>query len=73
MAADLTLSNTARALDAIAETYDEVFTNSVTGRAQRELVWRELDRCFHPQQRILELECATAVDATHLASRGVEV
>jgi SAM-dependent methyltransferase len=58
--------------DAVAETYDEVFTNSLIGRAQRDSVWRELDRCFSYGQRILELNCGTGVDAIHLAGRGVK-
>jgi len=59
--------------DHIAETYDEVFTESPIGRAQREAVWHELDRTFRPGQRILELNCGTGLDAAHLAGRGVEV
>lgn len=59
--------------DAVAASYDEVFTDSLIGRAQRDSVWRELDRSFHPGQRILELNCGTGVDAVHLAARGVEV
>jgi ubiquinone/menaquinone biosynthesis C-methylase UbiE len=59
--------------DQVAETYDTVFTNSLIGRAQRDSVWRELDRCFHPGQRILEINCGTGVDAVHLANRGVKV
>ena len=59
--------------DHVAETYDRVFTNSLIGRAQRDSVWKELDRCFRPGQRILEINCGTGVDAVHLAKRGVEV
>jgi ubiquinone/menaquinone biosynthesis C-methylase UbiE len=59
--------------DAVAEQYDEAFTNSLIGRAQREAVWRRLDCCFRSGQRILELNCGTGVDALHLAERGVAV
>ncbi|MFB3920159.1 MAG: methyltransferase domain-containing protein [Terriglobia bacterium] len=59
--------------DAIAATYDESFTHSLTGEAQRRSTWREFGHAFHPGQRILELNCGTGVDAVHLADRGVEV
>ena len=61
------------AFDALAETYDETFTRSLIGRAQRDAVWRELDRAFRPGQKVLEINCGTGVDAVHLASRGVRV
>lgn len=59
--------------DALAEAYDEVFTNSRIGRAQRNSVWRVMDSAFLPGQRVLELNCGTGVDALHLAERGVSV
>lgn len=59
--------------DHVAETYDQVFTDSLIGHAQRDSVWRELDRCFQPGQRILELNCGTGVDAVRLAERGIDV
>ena len=59
--------------DALAGTYDEQFTNSLIGRAQREAVWRELEHVFRPGQHILEINCGTGVDALRLARLGVEV
>src|SRR5439155_21111480 len=53
--------------------YDETFTRSLTGRAQRCAVWRELVRAFRPGQKVLEINCGTGVDAVHLAGRGVRV
>ncbi len=61
------------AFDALAETYDDLFTNSWIGRAQRESVWREMDRQFKPGHRILEVNCGTGVDALHLAKRGIRI
>src|SRR5579864_497017 len=59
--------------DAVASTYDDHFTHSLIGVAQRESVWRVMDRVFLPGQRILEINCGTGVDAFHLAGRGVWV
>lgn len=64
---------TIEAFDALAETYDDVFTQSQIGLAQRAAVHRELDRAFRPGQRILEINCGTGVDAIYLARRGVRV
>ena len=63
----------AAAFDAIAQAYDHVFTESAIGRAQRGAVWREIDRCFAPGERVLEINCGTGIDALFLASRGVHV
>jgi ubiquinone/menaquinone biosynthesis C-methylase UbiE len=59
--------------DALASTYDEVFTRTAVGRAQRAVVEREMDRYFLSGKRILEINCGTGVDAIHLAQRGVSV
>jgi ubiquinone/menaquinone biosynthesis C-methylase UbiE len=59
--------------DAVADSYDQTFAESLVGRAQREVVWAALDRLFRPRQRILEINCGTGVDAVRLASRGVSV
>jgi ubiquinone/menaquinone biosynthesis C-methylase UbiE len=59
--------------DAVAECYDDTFTTSRIGSAQRKQVWQELDRVFGPGQRILELNCGTGVDAVHMAAQGIEV
>lgn len=59
--------------DAVAEVYDDTFTASRIGCAQRAAVTRELDRVFRPGQRILEINCGTGVDAAHLGERGVAV
>lgn len=59
--------------DTVAPRYDEKFTASIIGRAQRAAVWRELDKTFHAGDRALEIGCGTGVDACYLAGRGVEV
>jgi len=45
----------AAAFDAQADGYDEKWTRSVSGRLQREQVWREVDRFFLPGHKILDL------------------
>jgi ubiquinone/menaquinone biosynthesis C-methylase UbiE len=69
----VTLPAAATAFDRVADSYDELFTRSVIGRAQRKQVWSRLDAAFQPGQRILELNCGTGKDARHLAERGVSV
>ncbi len=59
--------------DAVALRYDETFTASKIGQAQRASVWSELAKTFAPGSRILEIGCGTGVDACFLAQRGVRV
>ena len=59
--------------DAVAQVYDEVFTGSPIGQAQRSAVWAELKKAFHPGEQVLEIGCGTGVDACFLAERGISV
>ncbi len=63
----------ASAFDCIATSYDDLFTRSVIGRAQRNQVWQRLSNAFQPGERILELNCGTGEDARFLAQRGITV
>lgn len=61
------------AFDTIAEEYDQVFTNSAIGRAQRDAVWAVAARTFVPGSHILELNCGTGEDAFFLSRLGMKV
>ncbi len=56
-----------------AETYDQIFPETLVGQTQREVVWRQLFRIFHRGQRVLEMNCGTGIDAVHLARSGIRV
>jgi len=59
--------------DAVAERYDEIFTQSRIGMAQRQSVWEELGNTFQRGDHVLEIGCGTGTDACFLAERGVAV
>ena len=59
--------------DQMAREYDDVFTNSMIGRAQRDAVWNVLTRVFQRGDHVLELNCGTGEDALFLARNGVSV
>jgi ubiquinone/menaquinone biosynthesis C-methylase UbiE len=59
--------------DQMAREYDDVFTNSMIGRAQRDVVWSVLTQIFQCGDHILELNCGTGEDALFLARNGVSV
>jgi ubiquinone/menaquinone biosynthesis C-methylase UbiE len=66
-------TSTVEAFDQIAEAYDELFTRSAIGRAQRSAVWDVLGGAFQPGDRVLELNCGTGEDALFLGRSGVSV
>jgi SAM-dependent methyltransferase len=61
------------AFDSIAEQYDDIFTRSLIGRAQRDAVWDVLRETFRAGQQVLELNCGTGEDALFLSRMGVAV
>src|SRR5258708_13961969 len=61
------------AFDQLAADYDQRFTYSIIGRAQRNAVWKILTNTFKANDNILELNCGTGEDAIFLAGRGVSV
>ena len=63
----------ATVFDRVAATYDAIWTSTPIGRAQRNLVWREVDALFHPGERILDIGCGTGEDAAHFEARGIQV
>ena len=65
-----TISPAAEAFDRCASAYDELFTHSLIGRAQRNQVWPRLLAAFPTGSRILELNCGTGNDARFLAEHG---
>jgi ubiquinone/menaquinone biosynthesis C-methylase UbiE len=72
-AAGLPVHDAGRAFDQIAGSYDEIFTRTLVGRAQRDAVWQAMRSAFRAGERILELNCGTGEDAFFLARLGVSV
>lgn len=65
--------NPAAVFDSVAARYDELWTSTAVGRAQRDLVWRDVDPLFFPGDSILDIGCGTGEDAAHFAARGITV
>ena len=56
--------------DPVADLYDEIFSNTRIGKAQRDIVWKYLRKKNLINKNILELNCGTGVDAIHLAQNN---
>lgn len=66
-------SHSSAAFDAIATHYDEMFTRSLIGQAQRRAVWDIARTYLSRAGSVLELNCGTGEDALFLADLGMEV
>lgn len=64
---------TESAFDPVAARYDELWTNTATGRLQRDAVWRHIAPYYRAGQHILDLGCGTGEDALHLGRLGIQV
>jgi|TARA_R110000737_G_scaffold345097_1_gene373173 SAM-dependent methyltransferase len=60
--------------DKAATRYDETFTNTNIGIAQRNAVWRHIDKNRFPQNsHVLELNCGTGEDASRWEERKMHI
>jgi ubiquinone/menaquinone biosynthesis C-methylase UbiE len=66
-------NQTVLAFDRLAAKYDEMFTHSMVGRAQRQAVWDVLLDTVEPGSHILELNCGTGEDALFLARHDMSL
>jgi ubiquinone/menaquinone biosynthesis C-methylase UbiE len=64
---------TGLAFDSLAEHYDDIFTSSLIGRAQRNVVWSVAAETFRAGDSILELNCGTGEDTFFIARMGASV
>lgn len=55
--------------DSVATEYDKTFSYTKIGRAQRDQVWKTLNRFCSPTDHVLEINCGTGVDAIYLAKK----
>lgn len=73
MSASFNESRATSPFDALAPSYNALWTDTPRGWEQRTTVWREIDRLFRAGDRVVDLGCGTGDDAVHLAEFGIEV
>ena len=66
-------SETPRAFDAAASSYDATYETLEGIKKLRSLTMRTFLKFFHPGERLLELNCGTGTDAVTLAKHGMTV
>lgn len=61
--------------DAAADSYDDTFTNSMIGKAQRKRVYHWLNKVdfFNSKNKVFEINCGTGFDAEHFYNKGLDV
>lgn len=59
--------------DIAAQTYDQSFTNTKIGKAQRNLVYKALTKHIKDCKDILEINCGTGEDAIWLAQQNFKI
>lgn len=63
----------ATVFDRVAARYDDLWTGTPIGRAQRNAVWRAIEPLFPAGASMLDIGCGTGEDAAHFTARGVTV
>jgi len=61
--------------DSAAEAYDETFTDSLIGKAQRKRVYHWLKKVdfFNKKNRVFEINCGTGFDAEQFHNKGLQI
>jgi SAM-dependent methyltransferase len=67
------LDQTRAAFDSVSADYDGPRGNNALIQRMRATMWRELDRRFARDARLIDLGCGTGIDAVHLARTGRSV
>lgn len=61
----------ANSFDPVAGIYDDTFSKTQIGKAQRDIVWQYLDKKKLVNKHILEINCGTGEDAVFLSKNNI--